>query len=368
MIGLVGGHGAVGRHTIRFLALHGAGPLRIGGRNLDRVRDVVAMTLRGTGTEAQTVRVDAGDAASLAAFARGCDVVVHCAGPSRRTSPAVVRAALAAGAQAVDAGGGSRADPLTTDVGERTVLYDAGALPGLSGLLPRALAVEHFDTVRRLTTYAGALDRFTATGADDYLDGVLGPSSEPFAAWLGGARRTDALGTLKDLGLPYFPRPLTAHPYLDTEAERLAEDLSLSEGVWYSVVDGEQTAAVLASARALDRDGAVRALCRATALDSAGRTPYLTLLVQADGVRAGRSRTRTAVLRAPGVSSLTGAVAGVAALAVLRGQAPPGVHPAATALAADAALALLTADPAVCRVDVHDAAVADLATVEEGVL
>ncbi|MEW2547702.1 saccharopine dehydrogenase NADP-binding domain-containing protein [Streptomyces sp. NPDC047002] len=366
MIGVLGGHGSVGAHAARLLARQGAGPLRIGGRDLDRVRRFTDASLPGA--DAQPVRADIEDPVSLAAFVDGCELVVHCAGPSRRTSGTTALAALRAGASVVDAGGGERAAGTVGDVGERTVLWDAGALPGLSGLLPRALAAAHFDTVHRLTAYAGVLDRFTATGADDYLDGVLGPLSEPLAAWRGGARRSGAARSRTGQDLPAFPRPVALHPYLDGEAERLARDLSLTEGTWYTAFDGDHLAAALAAARTRDRAEAVRAVCAAAALDTAGRAPHATLLVQLDGAARGTPRTRTAVLRAPGVSALTGAVAAVAALAVLRGETPPGAHPAAAALDPAAVLARLTADPAVCRLDVHEAAADEPAAVEEGAL
>ncbi|MFJ7899592.1 saccharopine dehydrogenase NADP-binding domain-containing protein [Streptomyces sp. NPDC096198] len=363
MIGVLGGYGAVGRHAARLLARWGAGPLRIGGRD-----DVRAKQLAAQLPHAEPVVVDTGEPASLAAFVRGCDLVVNCAGPSHRTSQQVTFAALMAGAHLVDAGGGGRLDHVRPAVGERTALYDSGALPGLSGLLPRHLAAEHFDSVHGLTAYAGVLDRFTPTGADDYLDGVLDGANEPLAAWRDGARRSGTLHRLTDHRLPYFVREVTAFPYLDAEAERLAHGLSLTYGDWYTAVDGGHLAAALAEARTADRAEAVAALCRAAALDTAGRTPYVTLLVQLDGVRAGRPTTRTAVLRAPGIARLTGAVTAVAALAVLRGEVPHGTHWADTALDPVSALAHLTDKPGLCDLHVHESAIHELTTVEEGAL
>ncbi|MFJ8313368.1 MULTISPECIES: saccharopine dehydrogenase NADP-binding domain-containing protein [unclassified Streptomyces] len=364
MIGVLGGYGAVGGHAALLLERWGTGPLRIGGRDDVRAKRFVTAHM----AESEAVAVDIEDAASLAAFVRGCDLVVNCAGPSHRTSEQVTFAALMAGAHVVDAGGGGWLDRIRTAVGERSVLYDAGALPGLSGLLPRWLAAEDFDSVHGLTAYACALDRFTATGADDYLDGVLGEAGEPLAAWRDGARRSGSLHRLPDVQLPYLPRSVTAFPYLDAEGERLARDLSLTDGSWYTAVDGEHLAAALESARTLERDRAVQALCHATALDSAGRTPYVCLIVQLDGVRAGRPATRTAILRAPGIAQLTGAVTAVAALAVLRGEVPHGTHGVDTALDPVYAVARLTAEPGLCDLRVHDVPIHELTMAEEGAL
>ncbi|MEV0262294.1 saccharopine dehydrogenase NADP-binding domain-containing protein [Streptomyces sp. NPDC050617] len=366
MIGVIGGYGAVGAAASRLLTQWGAGPLRIAGRDRDRAARLAA-ELNGPGrpAAAEPAVCDANDPASLAAFVHGCDLVVHCAGPSHRTSAPVVAAALAAGADVVDAGGGAgEAAPAG-----RTVLYDAGAVPGLTGLLPRHLAAAHFDGAHTLTAHTGVLDRFTDTGADDYLHGVLSPAARPLAAWRQGTPRPGALTRRTDLHLPFLPRPVTALPYLDAEAEGVARDLSLAHGDWYTAVDGEHLAAALAAARTARRADAVRALRRATALDTAGRTPYTTLLVQLDGTRGGRPATRTAVLRAGRVAELTGAVAAVAALAVRRGAVPPGTYRADQALDPAAALARLTAPTApVCRLDVHRTPIDALTAVEEGAL
>ncbi|WKX69036.1 saccharopine dehydrogenase NADP-binding domain-containing protein [Streptomyces sp. XD-27] len=364
MIGIIGGYGAVGAETARLLSLWDIGPLRLGGRDPERARRFAAAHLPG----AEATAVDVDDDASLAAFVRGCELVVHCAGPSYRTAERVAYAALIAGAHHVDAGGGERLDALGMAAGTRSLLFAAGAVPGLSGLLPRWLAAQDFDAVHGLTAYTGVLDRFTATGAEDYLHGVLGGANEPLAAWQDGGRRSGALTRRAAVELPFFPRPVAAFPYLDAEGDRLARELSLVHGRWYTVLDGEHLGAALDAARALDRGEAVAGLCRATALDAAGRTPYVTFLVQADGTAAGRPLSRTAVLRAPGIARLTGAVTAVAALAVLRGEAPSGAHAAATALDPQATLARLRETPGLCDVTVFDGPLDALVTVEEGVL
>ncbi|GAA1943623.1 saccharopine dehydrogenase NADP-binding domain-containing protein [Kitasatospora viridis] len=356
MIGVLGGYGAVGSEAARLLAAWGIGPLRIGGRDEERAR-ASAAALPGP---AEGVRVDLADDASLEAFVHGCDLVVNCAGPSHRTAARVARAALAVGAHHVDAGG----DGVPEFPADRSVVLAAGAVPGLSGLLPRRLAAE-FTAVHRLTAHTAVFDRFTPTAAADYLHGVLGGGTEPLAAWQDGRRRSRALPRRPATRLPHLPREVTATPYLDAEAERLAHRLGLAHGYWYSLLDGEQLPAALEAARTLPLPEAVRRLCRATALDTAGRTPYLTLLVQLDGTIGGRAATRTAVLRAPGVARLTGAVTAAAVPQVLAGRVPPGARPAAEVL--DPA-ALLEQIGDHVELTIHQTTIDQLALVEEGAL
>ncbi|MFI6801790.1 saccharopine dehydrogenase NADP-binding domain-containing protein [Streptosporangium canum] len=130
VIAVLGCYGAVGGAVVRRLREAGAGPLRLGGRDLDRVRALIGTGSGGpAGAEAATggavtgaavtdvggmearagadeaVAVDLRDAAALAAFCEGCHVVVNCAGPSSRILDTVARAALAAGAHYVDVAG-----------------------------------------------------------------------------------------------------------------------------------------------------------------------------------------------------------------------------------------------------------------------
>lgn len=130
VIAVLGCYGAVGGSVVRRLREAGAGPLRLGGRDLDRVRALIGTGAGGpAGAEAATggavtgaavpdvggmearagadeaVAVDLRDAAALAAFCEGCHVVVNCTGPSSRILDTVARAALAAGAHYVDVAG-----------------------------------------------------------------------------------------------------------------------------------------------------------------------------------------------------------------------------------------------------------------------
>jgi hypothetical protein len=335
VIGVIGGYGTAGRNAVRRLHDWGAGPLRIGGR------DVAAARRAAESVGAEPAVVDVGDDASLATFVRDCAVVVNCAGPSHRIAGRVARAAVAAGAHHVDAG------LLTEFPAPRCVLYGAGAVPGMSGLLPRWLAAQGFDSVHRLTSYTGVFDRFTPAAAEDFLQVVAG--APPTV----GGRQTREL--------PFFPREVTAAPYADAETARVARDLSLAGGDWYTVLDGERLGAALDAARGLPLADAVAGLCRAAALDVAGRAPYVKLLAQLDGVPG----TRTAVVRAPGVAELTGAMTAAAALAVFRGEVAPGNRPAAVALDPARTVERLRA---VCDVAVFDAPVDELVLVEEGAL
>ena len=358
-VAIVGAYGAVGRAATHQLAAWGIGPLRIGGRDELAARKLASdcLGLAGVardevgseavtspcaasdeiGRGAEAMRVDLEDEASLRAFCDGAAVVLCCAGPSIRVLDRVGQAAAAGRAAYVDASGddalrarfaaGGLADP------RRPVVLSAGMMPGLTGVLPRALARLRFDAVARLTAFVGGCDRLTETAAVDYLATLVGGFGEPFAAWRDDRRVSQCLAPREAIRLPFVSGDVTGHPYLSTEAESLASTLGLTHVDWYNLIAGERTTSILrrSAARsgvdAASRDA--RELARATELDSLGRTPYQVLLFQIDGTRDGAPATHTLMLRGRDASTLTGTMAAAVAASVLAGEVSPGLYHAA---------------------------------------
>ncbi|MEV6816031.1 saccharopine dehydrogenase NADP-binding domain-containing protein [Micromonospora sp. NPDC051296] len=334
-VAVLGASGAVGRAALELLRSWHVGPLRAGAR---RPPDVAGV---------EPVVVDARDPADLARFCAGARVVLNCAGPAIDLADTVARAATVAGADYVDAAGDDAlyaAIAAATGDAARVAVVSAGMMPGLSGLLPRLLAAQLPDG-ERLTGYVGGRDRFTLTAAVDYVaaDDSFG---WPSAAWRDGRVVPGALSPVTDLAVPFFAEPVTAQPYLSTEAARVAAALGLRQVDWYSVFAGQRVLAALRAGPAPDDGGHRRAaerLCRAAELDLFGHRPYQSLVVTLDGPGG----ERTAVVRGTGASDLTGTVAAVTARAVLAGAVPPGVWHAAEVLDPVATFDELTAAPAV---------------------
>ncbi|MEU4998144.1 saccharopine dehydrogenase NADP-binding domain-containing protein [Streptomyces sp. NPDC021622] len=212
-IGILGGYGAVGSAVVRRLLQAGIGPLLVGGRDPSRAEAVL-------GTDVSTAAVDLWGP-TLDSFVSRCRLVVNCAGPSYRVLDTVARAALRHGVDYVDAAGD---DPvharLTAEGGGgsaawrsagRSAVLSAGALPGLSGLLPRAL-LDPAVVPARLEGYVGGVAALTPAAAGDVLLARGPEHGIPSAAWEDGRLRDRALQPRRDLRLRAFPRPVTASP------------------------------------------------------------------------------------------------------------------------------------------------------------
>lgn len=368
MIGILGGYGEVGQAAVRHLLALGLSPLRIGGRDLAAARRFAAGF---PGLDIECRAVDVFDEFSLGAFVEGCRLVLNCAGPSHGIGRRAVDAALGVGADYVDAAGDdpleARLDGAAVAQAGLVVLLSAGLQPGLTGLLPRWLALRDFDSVDSLTSYFGVMDVFTSTAADDYLAGAAMGASRSLAAWRGG-RRPNALVRRRELVLPFFRDPVTALPQLSTESERLAAAIRLPRGDWYSVVSGRHIATGFDRVLTLDRDAAIAELVKASRLDLAGREPQVVHVVEMTGQRQGRSRCRTTVLRGRGNGDLTGAFTAAAVSAVLEREVQPGCHFAALAMAPTRAIERLGRTGALACLETFDGEVAALRTIEGGVL
>lgn len=366
IVGLVGGSGGVGQVVARRLCK--TVKLRVGGRRTALVQATVTDLLEGHG---DVVGLDVMNAESLSRFCAGCDLIINCAAPYSLIGSRVARAALVANADYVDPAGDERLQRELTQAPERSAaaraVLCAGMLPGLSGLLPRYLALT-MDRGQQLVAYVGVLDRFTPGSAADFLAGLEG--SESLAAWRQGRRVSRALKRLADVSLPFFSTQVTVHPYLNHEGERIARLLQLETADWYNVFEGDH---VLSAMSRLGGVGDVPAnaageLIKAAELDLAGRDPYQIFLLQLDGIRSGGRATRSLFVRSADSNELTGAVAAVAAEALLDGQIAPGTHFAAEVLDPNSTVRALRDSGAIAAFEVLDRPLTTVALLEDGAL
>ncbi|MFY1632174.1 saccharopine dehydrogenase NADP-binding domain-containing protein [Solwaraspora sp. WMMB335] len=344
MIGVLGASGSVGQGAVEHLHRLGVGPLRLGARRPEPVQQVATGL---PGADIETVQVDVRDPAALAAFCADTSLVVNCAGPTYELKETVAAAALAAGAHCVDVAGDDPVHEALTGGGvpggDRTVLLSAGTLPGLSSLLPRWLAATEFDSVDTLTAWVGGVEHCSPVVAVDMMlslrsGGAAGAAyGEANAAWRGGTVRSRALRPAEDATVPQFAGSVAVQPFLSAETCRLARTVRLRDVDWLNVYPGPQVRTLLAALPAaashgVDEADLARRMVRAAQLDLAGRSPYYQMVFTMGGSRGGVRAERTAVLRTTSSYRLTGLVGALAAVAVLGGEVPPGVHYAADVL------------------------------------
>ncbi|WP_024618044.1 saccharopine dehydrogenase NADP-binding domain-containing protein [Pseudomonas kilonensis] len=366
LIGVLGASGDVGLASARALLNLGVNELRLGGRDpRNGARCLASLQQQWPDAHLQWTAVDFNDAPALAGFAGGCDVLLNCAGPAWQLADRAAQAALQTGAHYVDAAGEMTLEP--SQWRNRCAVLGAGLQPGLTGLLPRWLAEQAFTQVLGLTSYFGLRAPFTAVAADDFLQGAVDGTSEPLAAWRNG-RCSRALRRSRDVLLPCFPGQVHLLPYLNQEGERLAMDLRLDVGQWFNVITDGHVFKALDLAHSLPRAEAVQRLCEASRLDLSGQPPFVTLLLQLDGLWDDQARTRSLVLSGAGNAALTGAMAAATVVSVANDEIRAGCHYAAQALPPAASLERLQRTSAIRALNLLDGPLDHLHTVEEGCL
>lgn len=331
LVAVLGATGATGRAAAHRLTATGTARLRLGARTRSTVTELASEV----GAESRAV--DATNPAELAEFCAGATVVVQCAGPSLQITPAVLTAALHAGAHLVDPAGDL--DPVPTD--GRSVVLGAGVVPGLSGLLPRLLP----PRPRRLDIYNGGADHLTPAAAADVLLSTPPRYGLPRAEWRDGRVEPAALVTQPAVVLPGFTGPMHAAPLLTAEVQRLAAEVEATRARAYSVFPTAALPETLALAwESGDPLTHVDAVISAAGSDVAAYDAGITLLASA---RYDQGGTRRTLLRSADSLTLTGAFTALAVEDVLDGKVPAGVGWAAEVLDPRTIAERLAAEPSV---------------------
>ncbi|MBU3186312.1 saccharopine dehydrogenase NADP-binding domain-containing protein [Clostridium estertheticum] len=363
MIGILGGYGEIGLEAASILSQWGKHSLRIGGRNIEGAQ----IKLENKFPSAQWKFVDIKNSESVEKFIDGCDLIVNCVGPSYEASALVAKMALEKGCHYVDVGFNKELEMMKGVYENISAIYAAGAIPGLSGLLPRWLA-KGFNKIDSLTCYTGILDKFTISAAEDYLAGVL-KNNISMAAWKDGKFRSSALKRENSVELPYFSRRVNLYPYFDNETQYLAENLSLKNGEWYMAFEGEHIQSIIEEVCfqfLSDRNKAVNRLCTATALDTIGDRSYINFLIELSGTKDEYKKTKTLILQGYKPSVLTGNVVGVVARAVLEGEIESGIKCLAEVSNLERVIELLNETSAVSIFNTEDCSIRELLQIVEG--
>ena len=362
-IGVLGASGDIGRNIVAALLRApddpaGLSELRLAARRPDAITLPAGAGEAPSKTHIARSACDVRNHEDLARFADGLDVVVNATGPSHDRAVTMASAVLAMGADYVDVGGpaDTRCLPVVDTRGQ-TALFHAGALPGASGILPRWFLRRYPDT-QRLTVIAGGRGIFTRTGAEDYLAGLEHGDVEPLAVWLDGRRVSRGAHRQEHAMLDEFPDPVSLFPYLDADAEAIARDSGISDGVWYSAMVGDGIVDTLMLAPGMSLEAGRSWLHDASLAMAAGRRPYVVMLVEGESGKV--------MLHAPSEGVLAAEVAAAAAFEVLGGRVPAGSASAAGVLDADRVLTVLTQPGAACTLVTTQDPAADI--MEEGAL
>ncbi|SHO57791.1 NAD-dependent epimerase/dehydratase family protein [Vibrio quintilis] len=319
------------------------------------------------------VHVDLEQPASLAAFCQGCDVIVNCAGPSAFYGLNVARAAAIAGAHCIEAFGSygpdsaSELDEIIAVPGARSVITGAGVFPGLSELLPLAMADRYFDNVSTLHAAAGGLEPCSkGAGIDILMSAVAGYGQAA------GADLTELEG---------FPPHIIAKPFRSTDFVQMTETFGCQEASWYSVFSSPRVPEVisaqchrLASAGDFTESmmlSAAEKLIEVADEQLAGRKPWYRMRIEMSGSQQGEPLCYRALLQTPESYVLTALTMYAALKTVLQDLSLQGCYRASHIVSPELMVSLIKDDERhqlhIVQVPVHSTLI-DSTETEEGFL
>lgn len=319
MIGILGGYGNVGIFASRFLQKLSNHKLRIGGRNISKVSPEILQEF----SSAEWMLVNANSNSDVEKFFEGCDCILDAAKLSE--SEAFRMDILAERLEIPVVHLGIRGfKPRTAKV---PILYGAGSIPGLSGLIPQHLSKD-FESVSDLNFCYGGLGSFSKSAAKDYLEGIFEADNHSMVFWNHGeivpfAPSQEALPKIDEL-LPRHKK----FPYFDEESALIAEKLNVQEGRWQMCICGERTLESLDSARfryRQDPEKTVDELVRNSQLDCFGISENAIFECKISGILNGEEVFRKMALWGISPSEWTGEVAALATLSVLENVYPKNV-------------------------------------------
>ena len=304
MIGIIGGGGNVGQWATQALTRFSSAYIKVGGRNKEQFEKLARSLPDNAAVEFR--QVDFKNIHSVKQFAEDCTIILNCAGPTYNHASELAEAVLNMGIGYVDVGYGKAMDQIFKRYGDKRILCKAGAIPGLSGVLPKYLA-QQFEEIHQIEVYYCALGKFTKTAAADYLDGVFDNRMEL------PSKRREARRKL----LPLSINEAYLYPYYDEECEHVERITKCNVSKWFMALEGECTHNFMntaADSYKMDSDKAVEDLCLATYVDTLGRTEYAGFVIQISGETAGKHMIRTMQVKAPTAEYMTGTVAAASAL------------------------------------------------------
>lgn len=314
----------------------------------------------------ETMQVDIHDAASLARFCEGCDVVVNCAGASYLAGDIVALASMEAGAAYVDAFGADALERKLIANGndkKGKFIVGAGAFPGLSALLPRWLCGQGFDSVEFVSGYAGGREYCSwGAGADLLLSAVDGFGT-PDGFWRnGGIVKADNDPSVART-VPGFGEEIYVQPFINSEMEKLARTYGVHEAHWNAIFCDEKTmhsvsrgCSHLMESGVECLDETVDELMRTASVCMIGRRPWYTMAVEVKGTSNGKAVGKHAVLKSDNCYDLSGIVSAEAAMLLAEKKLDNGVYWAFEVVDPSGVVARIQSAPSVDSLTVVDIA------------
>lgn len=271
VVAVVGAYGGIGQNICRgLLALDGVEVKAIG-----RNRDEAKKKLGDIWTKLHYESVDIKDISALEDAIKDAEVLINAAGVEENLEGEMILMCQRKNIKYISTGKVNKAKDL------RNCIFDAGSMPGLSQLIPRAMAKSMGEAIEELKFCYCVQDSFSRNAARDYIEGLFDNEKKMMVTYDNG----ELIPFTEDdeLSIPYLEGKKKNYPFFDQESKALVRELNLKKGIWSMVLEGERTMKVLEECRMLykeDKELATDKLCRASSLDTFEHGRYSAIYIE----------------------------------------------------------------------------------------
>ena len=334
MIGILGAGGKIGSFVLEDVKkLFKSETIKIGAREPEKFEREKGLLI---------YKINLEDDENIKEFFNDCSLVINCVGPSYSVSPRLMRLANESCVHFIDPGLVKKEDlEKRADI---NIVYGAGAVPGLSGLIENEILrdLEEVKNIDFRFLYEIS-DVFSKNAANDYLRGVLSVDSnfikESDKVYKDPNSFLNLIKAYKPVAIPKFPYNGRVFPFFDEETQYINNKLlSLSEksnAEFYTVISGDNFLNFLNPNVAKIKRGEMsleegaHSLVEASGKDAKSHGRYVNMVASVRCVtRKGETLYKNIHIKTKGQAETSGAVASIFAKYIAKENFKWGVLPA----------------------------------------
>ena len=334
MIGILGASGKIGSLVLEDVKkLFKGEVIKVGAREPEKFKGDQGFLIYKLNLE---------DDEDVKKFFSDCSLVINCVGPSYSISPRLMNLAKECLVHFIDPGLIKKEDlPENTAT---SIIYGAGAVPGLSGLVENEI-LKDLEGVKSLDFrfFYEISDTFSKNAASDYLRGVLS-SEESFIKEISKVYKDpnsflNLIKGYKPVDIPRFPYRGRIFPFFDEEAQYINNKLKSfsdkSRAEFYTIISGKNFLDFLNSSlvkikrRYMSMEEATCSLVEATGEDAKLHGRYLNMVAGARYItREGETLYKNIHIKTKGQAETSAALASIFAKYIVSKNIKLGSLPA----------------------------------------
>lgn len=271
VVAVLGAYGGIGQSICRKLLSFSDVEVKASGRRLEEAKNI----LFDLWDKIRYENVDITDEKSFEKFLTDVGILINAAGIEGKKELEMINLCQRTKVQYISSG------KVNQQAVQRNCIFDAGSMPGLSLLIPRAMAKTMKEPVVEVNFYYCVQDSFSKNAAKDYIEGLFDNKKRMVVTYEHG--KLIPFVENGDFEMPYLEGKKKRYPFYDRESEILVRDLKLKKGSWSMVLEGKRTMKALEECRAIYQENqelAIEKLCKASSLDTFEHGRYSAIYVQ----------------------------------------------------------------------------------------